>query len=87
MKAKLSISIYCLLMAFLISCSENYDGFNMGDIESLPDTYNEKYKDYEENPFVKVTDQPISTFSVDARRAFSIIFKDVSRCTLVVSSC
>ena len=66
MKAKLSISIYCLLMAFLISCSENYDGFNMGDIESLPDTYNEKYKDYEENQFIKVTDQPISTFSVDA---------------------
>lgn len=66
MKTKLSISIYCVLMAFLISCSQNYDGFNMGDFESLPDTYNEKYKDYEENPFIKVTDQPISTFSVDA---------------------
>jgi len=29
-------------------------------------TYNEKYKDYDENPFIKVSDQPISTFSVDA---------------------
>ena len=36
------------------------------DMETLPETYNEKYKDYEENPFMKVTDQPISTFSVDA---------------------
>lgn len=35
------------------------------EMESLPETYNEKYKDYEENPFTKVTDNPISTFSVD----------------------
>ncbi|MGI6756563.1 MAG: vWA domain-containing protein [Bacteroidaceae bacterium] len=30
------------------------------------DIYGEKYKDYDENPFIKVADQPISTFSVDA---------------------
>lgn len=65
MKTKFKISIYCLLIAFFSSCSTD-DGFDMGDIESLPDNYNEKYKDYEENPFIKVTDQPISTFSVDA---------------------
>jgi Ca-activated chloride channel family protein len=28
--------------------------------------YNEKYKDYGENPFIKVSEQPVSTFSVDA---------------------
>lgn len=28
--------------------------------------YNEKYIDYDENPFVTVNDQPVSTFSVDA---------------------
>jgi len=66
MKTKLTFSIYCLLIASLIGCSTIDDGFEMGSIESLPDTYNEKYKDYEENPFIKVTDQPISTFSVDA---------------------
>lgn len=66
MKTKLKFSIYCLLMAFLISCETSNDGFDVGSFESLPDTYNEKYKDYEENPFIKVTDQPISTFSVDA---------------------
>lgn len=65
MKTKLNLLIPCLLLAFLISCSKD-DGFNIGDIESLPDTYNEKYKDYEENPFIKVADQSISTFSVDA---------------------
>ena len=66
MKTRFKFSIYCLLMAFLISCETSDDGFDMGHIESLPDTYNEKYKDYEENPFLKVTDLPISTFSVDA---------------------
>jgi len=70
MKKKLAFLIYGLLMALFIGCSKNDDGLNMGDmiggIESLPDTYNENYKDYEENPFIKVTDHPISTFSVDA---------------------
>jgi Ca-activated chloride channel family protein len=28
--------------------------------------YGENYKDYEENPFIKVSEQPVSTFSVDA---------------------
>ncbi len=65
MKSKLNVLITCLLLAFLISCSKD-TGFSDINMESIPDTYNEKYKDYEENPFVKVTDQAISTFSVDA---------------------
>ena len=28
--------------------------------------YNEKYKEYEENPFLKVSEFPQSTFSIDA---------------------
>lgn len=28
--------------------------------------YNERYEDYDENPFVEANDQPVSTFSVDA---------------------
>jgi Ca-activated chloride channel family protein len=65
MKTKLSLIILCLLLVSLISCNKD-NAFSGGDIESLPDTYDEKYKDYEENPFMKVSDQPISTFSVDA---------------------
>jgi Ca-activated chloride channel family protein len=30
------------------------------------DAYNEKYEDYGENPFIKVSDEHVSTFSVDA---------------------
>ena len=41
------------------------DGYD-STYESLPDAYNEKYKDYEENPFINVSEQPVSTFSVDA---------------------
>jgi Ca-activated chloride channel homolog len=65
MNTKRIFLICYVLITLLISC-DKYDGFEMGDMESLPDTYNEKYKDYEENPFILVTDQPVSTFSVDA---------------------
>jgi Ca-activated chloride channel homolog len=58
--------IPCIFLAFLMSCSKWDSGLDIGVIESLPDVYNEKYKDYDENPFVKVADQSISTFSVDA---------------------
>ncbi len=60
-----SLTIPFLTIIILFGCSQNDDGLYM-DMESLPDSYDEKYKDYEENPFVKVTDQPVSTFSVDA---------------------
>ncbi len=54
-----------LLLFVLIGCSVDYGGSYM-DIEPIQNSYDEKYKDYEENPFIKVSDQPISTFSVDA---------------------
>jgi Ca-activated chloride channel family protein len=70
MKTNLIILISLFLMAITISCETesfletdslmaSYMSFN-----SAP--YNEKYKDYGENPFVKVSEQPVSTFSVDA---------------------
>lgn len=65
MKSRFAFSVCSLLFFLLAGCSKE-DGFDTGYIESLPDTYNEKYKDYEENPFIKVADQPISTFSIDA---------------------
>ncbi len=64
MKSKLLI-IPFLLLIFVISCTKKNDGLYVNP-ESLPESYNENYKDYEENPFIKVTDQSVSTFSVDA---------------------
>ncbi len=59
------LSILIGLSIILLNSCETDDGFYM-EMESLPESYDEKYKDYEENPFIKVTDQPISTFSIDA---------------------
>ncbi len=78
MKYKL-ISISFLAIILLFGCTkDSYDSaidskgmalingaYNGMDMQELPESY-EKYKDYEENPFVKVTEQPVSTFSVDA---------------------
>ncbi|WP_319227063.1 VWA domain-containing protein [Draconibacterium orientale] len=47
------------LAAFMDSGQDNYP-------DNYPDNYRENYNDYEENPFIKVSDQPVSTFSVDA---------------------
>ncbi len=67
MKYKL-LSILFLAMILLFSCDKGDQNsfFDSGRIELLPELYDEKYKDYEENPFVNVSEQPVSTFSVDA---------------------
>ena len=54
-----------LALILIFSCSEHYNDSNFG-MGFIPVSYNEMYKDYNENQFVKVVDQPISTFSVDA---------------------
>ncbi|MDR3226543.1 MAG: von Willebrand factor type A domain-containing protein, partial [Prevotellaceae bacterium] len=47
-----------------VSC--NKDNSSIGYDIDLSYTFNEKYKDYDENPFIKVNEQPQSTFSIDA---------------------
>lgn len=56
-----------LVIAFFVSCQTD-DGINFGEwyLGEMEGTYNEKYKEYEENPFLKVSEFPKSTFSVDA---------------------
>ncbi|MFT3739692.1 MAG: VWA domain-containing protein [Breznakibacter sp.] len=70
MNTKSFLSVCCLFTALLWGCSEDGDYYSSGDYydgaELHPDTYNEQYKDYEENPFLKVSDHPTSTFAVDA---------------------
>lgn len=65
MKYSFTILI-ALLIIVLSGCYKNDEGYYFSDIETLPESYNEKYEDYEENPFVSVADQPVSTFSIDA---------------------
>ncbi len=58
--------ISMLVVFFLVSCEthDNYPSFSEDLWEGMP--YNEKYKEYEENPFLKVSEFPQSTFSIDA---------------------
>jgi Ca-activated chloride channel family protein len=55
-------------MAFFVSCSRAVEDDGLGNWywEDISGTYNEKYKEYDENPFLKVSEFPMSTFSVDA---------------------
>jgi Ca-activated chloride channel family protein len=43
---------------------EGSGGYYINGLEGFPNT--EKYEDYEENPFIEVDKQPVSTFAVDA---------------------
>lgn len=59
--------IYLLVALFMWSCE--YGEFDSSYSELAEDQVNverENYNDFEENPFVKVVDTPISTFSIDA---------------------
>ncbi len=59
-----------LIVILIISLTGCYDSnLNdkyLSDFEYTEETYDENYKDYDENPFVAVVEQPVSTFSVDA---------------------
>lgn len=54
-----------LAILVLFACDNNpgYNDFMSGEFETPSE---EKYKDYEENPFIEVSESPVSTFSVDA---------------------
>ncbi|MFB6317263.1 von Willebrand factor type A domain-containing protein [Saccharicrinis sp. FJH54] len=67
MKLYLNLLFFTILILIISSCSTgDYEtGFYAySDLQGIPG--NEQYKDYGENPFVNVTDDPVSTFSVDA---------------------
>ena len=68
MKNALYFLSFLLIFSVFISCEKNdynYDNNYPGLYES-GDTYDEKYEDHGENPFFKVSNQAVSTFSVDA---------------------
>lgn len=62
-------SALLILSVLLLNACYQYDG-NAPYLYSSPfdqeTASTEKYKDYDENPFIMVSEQPVSTFSVDA---------------------
>lgn len=62
------IPIIAVAACLLLSCGTYGDDIhslsNEALFEGMP--YNEKYKEYEENPFLKTSEFPQSTFSIDA---------------------
>lgn len=67
MKTKIFLSVtFLMLIVLFISCNKADENGSYIDIFTPTNPYNEKYKDYVENPFVNVSEQPVSTFSIDA---------------------
>lgn len=62
---KTKLFFTCFLLTALYSCSEEY-----GSMDPLSGVgiglSGDQYEQLEENPFIQVTDQPVSTFSIDA---------------------
>ncbi|MBC8343673.1 MAG: von Willebrand factor type A domain-containing protein [Bacteroidetes bacterium] len=53
--------IIVLILAQFVSCNKDF-----GRFENFGFTSGESYNSFSENPFVKVIDEPVSTFSIDA---------------------
>lgn len=68
MKTITSVFAFFVLIFFVACQIEPADGspYEEWYLGGMTDTFNEKYKDYEENPFLNVSEYPLSTFSVDA---------------------
>lgn len=63
----ITYSFVLFVLVFLVSCQREDGGIFSGDFNyEISGTYNERYKDYDENPFLKVSEFPQSTFSIDA---------------------
>ena len=65
MKTKLAFPLLGLGLSFMVACNLD-NGMYSDNWGSIDYPSNEKYKNYGENPFVKASEQPISTFAVDA---------------------
>ncbi|MFW5886501.1 MAG: vWA domain-containing protein [Bacteroidota bacterium] len=67
---KIFKNYYLILTALIIVQCNKYDDIDYNEkalgFSDNMENYNENYKDHGENPFIKVADQPVSTFSIDA---------------------
>lgn len=71
MKTNFKLMLAMSFIAMLTACGEIYENSNPGLYSDqkfgyTEETQTENYKEYAENPFVEVSKEPISTFSVDA---------------------
>lgn len=71
MKTNFKLMLAMSFIAMLTACGEIYDNSTPGLYSDqkfgyTEETQSENYKEYAENPFVEVSKEPISTFSVDA---------------------
>ncbi len=66
-----------LIIVLLVGCEDgsntdtpfangNFSSLDIGSFENLEDPAIEKYTDFGENAFIKTSEQPVSTFSIDA---------------------
>ena len=69
MKTTSILSLFATILFLFTGCSED-NPFNFSKYDAalgeMEGSYNEKYKGEPENPFMEVTEEPVSTFSVDA---------------------
>ena len=65
MKYTLPLIVLCLSVT-LIGCDYGLSPRYSSEVLQAPEAEGERYNDLEENPFIAVADEPISTFSVDA---------------------
>ncbi len=60
------IIVYLLAISIIAGCSKNYDDADYSfDYEEYNEYSGESYNEIIENPFISVSDNPISTFSID----------------------
>ena len=64
MKALFKLSVILLLLFFACDTKDDMAGFSDNSWSEY--TYNENYTEYGENSFINVSDQPVSTFAIDA---------------------
>lgn len=61
---KATIISFTVFLVFFWGCAA--DSEDLSDVYFEPEVYGEQYEDYGENPFVYVSEQPVSTFAIDA---------------------
>ena len=67
MKTLKKNALLFLFVSFISACSYDNSGYNNFAMEDMGEIQeSEKYAEYDENPFIKAIDEPVSTFSVDA---------------------
>ena len=66
MKSKLYLTLAALILVSCYSEGDSEDGFFAGSVDYIEVPTGDNYSEFADNPFIKVSENPTSTFSVDA---------------------